>query len=253
MIGEVFIELDSTMSDIMLQIVPEWRKFLYGGKLYLLLKKALYGCIESAKLFYDHISGSLKNIGFKANGYDQCVFNKIMYGKQCTITIHVDDLLICCEDQRGIDDVLRELTRVYSKVNAITDLNLDYLGMEFEFSRKGVVKVSMAKMVKTIIKEWGSGLKPIDSSAKTPAVNSLFEISQSSQVLDSVKREKFHSNVAKLLYLAKRGRPDILLAVNFLTTRVSCSTADDWQKLDRVMKYLHGTLNLYVYLVLKDY
>ena len=63
-------------------------------------------------------------------------------------------------------------------------------------------------------------------------------------MLDSVKREKFHSNVAKLLYLAKRGRPDILLAVNFLTTRVSCSTAEDWQKLDRVMKYLHGTLNL---------
>ena len=39
------------------------------------LRKALYGCIESAKLWYNNISETIKNIGFNTNPYDACVFN----------------------------------------------------------------------------------------------------------------------------------------------------------------------------------
>ncbi len=54
---------------------------------------------------------------------------------------------------------------------------------------------------------------------------------------------KFHSNVAKLLCLATRGRPDILLAVSFLTTHVKTPDQNDWKKLLRVLGYLKGTLD----------
>ena len=47
--------------------------------------------------------------------------------------------------------------------------------------------------------------------------------------------------VAKLLYLSKRTRPDILLAVNFLCTRVQCPNMGDYLKLVRVLRYLYGT------------
>jgi hypothetical protein len=56
--------------------------------------------------------------------------------------------------------------------------------------------------------------------------------------------DKFHSSVAKLLYVAKRGRPDILTAVSFLTTRVTCSTEEDSKKLEKVLKYLNGSRDL---------
>jgi len=46
--------------------------------------------------------------------------------------------------------------------------------------------------------------------------------------------------VAKLLYLAKRIRVDILLAVAFLTTRVQVATEQDQEKLARVLKYLNS-------------
>jgi len=54
----------------------------------------------------------------------------------------------------------------------------------------------------------------------------------------------FHSTTAKLLYLSKRARPDILLPVSFLTTRVQSPNKDDWGKLQRVLKYLNGTRDL---------
>jgi hypothetical protein len=46
-------------------------------------------------------------MGFFKNPYDHCVFNKEVYGKQCTITTHVAaDLKISCLDPRGVKDTL---------------------------------------------------------------------------------------------------------------------------------------------------
>jgi len=62
-------------------------------------------------------------------------------------------------------------------------------------------------------------------------------------VLSKHRTGQFHSTVAKLLFLAKRGRPDILLAVSFLTTRVILPDMDNWKKLLRVLGYLKETID----------
>jgi len=51
----------------------------------------------------------------------------------------------------------------------------------------------------------------------------------------------FHSRVAKILFLAKRARPDLLTAVSFLTTRVQQPTTQDLNKLQRLLRYINGT------------
>jgi hypothetical protein len=47
-----------------------------------------------------------------------------------------------------------------------------------------------------------------------------------------------------LLYLAKRGQPDILTAMSFLTSRIQNPTAEDLKKLKRVLKYLNETRDI---------
>ncbi|MFN9961498.1 MAG: hypothetical protein ACK55I_51140, partial [bacterium] len=73
-----------------------------------------------------------------------------------------------------------------------------------------------------------------------PASNNLFKVRKESEdiSLSNEKASIFHSTIAKLLFLAKRGRPDILLAVSFLTTRVKRPDSDDWKKMIRVLGYL---------------
>ena len=51
-----------------------------------------------------------------------------------------------------------------------------------------------------------------------------------------------------LTNLAKRVRPDILLAVSFLTTRVQSPDLDDAHKLQRLLKYINGSQTLGVIL-----
>jgi len=69
-----------------------------------------------------------------------------------------------------------------------------------------------------------------------------------SPLLSNEKSDRFHSIVAKLLYISKRGRLDIQLTVAFLCTRVSCCTEQDWSKLKRLLQYLHRTQNEYLVL-----
>ena len=57
------------------------------------------------------------------------------------------------------------------------------------------------------------------------------------------KSDIFHSVTAKLLFIMKRGRPDIETAVSYLMARVSKSNMKDWEKLKRCLGFLKGTIN----------
>ena len=69
------------------------------------------------------------------------------------------------------------------------------------------------------------------------------ETRDTTEQLDEVRKETFHTVTAKLLYIEKRARPDIETAISFLTTRVDKSDEDDWKKLKRVIQYLKQTID----------
>ena len=82
----------------LLKINPTWKKIIvYEGEkntptIYSKAKKALYGTVDAAKLFFDNLCAFLMdNLGFKRNPYDSCVMNKFANGAQCTIMFHADD------------------------------------------------------------------------------------------------------------------------------------------------------------------
>jgi hypothetical protein len=118
-----------------------------------------------------------------------------------------------------------------------------YLGQTFDFSTKGKVKITMDGYIYDLLE-----LYDVRKYAATPALSTLFDIDAGSVRLDGEASAEFHSRVAKLLYLAKRVRPDILCPVIFLCGRVKDSTVEDKIKLDRVLSYLNATPNLGVVL-----
>ncbi len=62
--------------------------------------------------------------------------------------------------------------------------------------------------------------------------------------LKPTRAKLYHNIVAKALYVAKRARPDIALAIAFLTTRVREPDLDDWRKLRHMIVYLQSTRDL---------
>ena len=66
----------------------------YGTRKVLVNKitKAKYGTLLGVVLFYNKLKGVLVDMGFKMNKYDECTFDKMINGYQCTIQMHVNDL-----------------------------------------------------------------------------------------------------------------------------------------------------------------
>jgi hypothetical protein len=75
----------------------------------------------------------------------------------------------------------------------------------------------------------------------SPGTKATFTVDDKAMALVEEERKVFHSTSAKLLYLAKQARPDILTVVSFLCTGVQGATTEDQSKLARVLGYLKGT------------
>jgi hypothetical protein len=65
--------------------------------------------------------------------------------------------------------------------------------------------------------------------------------SENIELLQQEQWKKFHTTTAKLLYLAKRARLDILRATSFLCTRAKVNMKSDQVKLLRLIVYLAAT------------
>jgi len=88
--------------------------------LYVKLKKALYGTIQAALLFWRLLSDTLMEWGFVLNKYDTCVANKQINGKKCTIIWHVDDLKISHMDKKVVNVIITCLGNKFGRENPLT-------------------------------------------------------------------------------------------------------------------------------------
>ena len=244
----VLMTFDPILTQLIVDIDRTYVKYVgKSGKLTVRLDKALYGCIESAKLWYDLISSKRLGLGFIQNPYDICVFNKDVRGVQVTTTLYVDDLMITSVDEGVLNASALEIQGLFDGSTVHKGKVHSYLGMIFDFESDGRVSIKMDGSVEDIITEYG-----VNGTAPSPAGTDLFIMDINSEVLSQPDAERFHSRVAKLPYMAKRARPDLLTAVGFLATRVSNPTQEDWKKLARALKYVNGTRNMWLTLSVSD-
>ena len=200
--------------------------------------RALYGCIESALLWYELYSLMLIKMGFRINPYTRCIANKDITGSQCTVVSYVDNNKISHRDSEVVTEVLDAISSHFDDLSISRGNKRDFLGMNIEFKER-MVLIEMEDQVKEAI-EWGKrqgGCKPA-----IPASEKLFEHMEDSTQLSKDDADHFYSVVQKLLYICKRARPDVEPAVSYLCTRVSEPHKDDDDKLTHVLGFLEKTL-----------
>jgi len=90
---------------------------------------------------------------------------------------------------------------------------LDFLAMTFDFTVPGEARVTMRRLVDDILEGCG-----VERSYATPAIDQLFDVRDALK-LGVTEGDYFRTYVAKLLFVAKRVKPEMLAAVAFLTTR----------------------------------
>jgi hypothetical protein len=240
----VLLKLEGEFVNIMCDVNPQYTHFVRteNGKkvLYLQLLKALYGCIESALLWYKCYTTTLKKMGFKINHTDKCIANKMINDKQCTVVWYVDDNKLSHVDENVVSKVIKSVEDVYGPLVTTRGKKHTFLGMDIEFCNDGSVKIGTKEYINEAIKDFD---EDVSKNVSSPANLGLNTIDQKSPLLPIKKKDLFHSIVAKLLWVMKRGRPDIETTIAFLCTRVAAPTDQDWKKLRRLLQFLNQTID----------
>ena len=255
---QVHLKLEGEIAELLVRVDPTYADFVTHEKgktvIYAELSKALYGTLQAALLFWKNLSEFLiKDLGFKVNPYDWCMVNKVINGKQCTIGWHVDDLKISHVDKHIVEEIITGLNERYGKETPISVHRgpvQEYLGMRIDYTQKGKVSFSMPQYIDDLLSECPDSI--MKGTSTTPAANHLFQVDEDAEKLNAMDAVLYHHLVAKLLYLGKRTRPDLLTAISFLCTRIQSPDIDDFKKLGRCLWYLRDTKHLSLTLEAND-
>lgn len=211
-IGErIIMKVTGALVDMLVEIDSELyaEKVVYEGNkkvLYLEVLKPIYGMLQSALLYYKKFKADIETIGFEVNPYDPCVANRMVNGKQHTITWHVDDVKSSHKDPKVNDEFHKWLNDMYGdpkigEVKAHRGKVHEYLGMTLDYRTPGKVKIDMTSYVKSMIKEFPEDLG--DETVSSPANDNLFKVSEKSKKLSKEKAEQFHTFIAKGLFASR--------------------------------------------------
>jgi hypothetical protein len=247
---DCYLKFEGAMVSMICDIDSKYKKKIVYGKngrkyMYAKLTKAVYGTLLGAILFYEKLSKQLIDWGYEPDCYDRCTFNKMIDGKQITIQFQVDDLKLLHMDHSVIDSVLADLNNEFGTtkkpLSATTGHVHDYLGITIDYDELGKVKFTMYDYLEDILCEMPDDM---NGTAPTPASDHLYETEDESPALNEKESDFFHRTTARLLFAAKRARPDLQVAVAYLCTRVKSPNQSDYRKLTWVIKYLRLTISI---------
>ena len=92
---QIFLRIRDELVDIMCEINPDYKPYVQYENikkaLYVEVLREIYGCIESALLWYNFYINTLEYLGFSINTYDRFLSKNMIDGKQCTIVCYVGE------------------------------------------------------------------------------------------------------------------------------------------------------------------
>ena len=114
---EVHMILNTDLVDMILTWFPDLTPYKdEHGRMVVKLNKALYGLVQSALLWYEHVIRFLSSHGFVQNETDRCVLNKMCGVYQVTICLYIDDMLVTCVNEAALADIKGLLEAEYGKL-----------------------------------------------------------------------------------------------------------------------------------------
>ena len=172
------------------------------------LVRSLYGLKQASRQWNTELTGFLLKFGFKQSQNDNCLF--IFDRDDCflMLLVYVDDLLICGDAERKIEELKLELDKKFT----IKDLGEAkyFLGLEIIRTGSGIF-LNQRKYVLDLLTDGGLlASKP----KKIPFPKGGILIDETSHVLTDP--QEYRSMIGRLLYLGFT-RPDITYSVQQLS------------------------------------
>jgi hypothetical protein len=250
------MRIPSNIAKYLVKVDPEAKKFQQpDGTILVQVLRALYGFPESARLWYEYFSSILINIGYSVSPSEPCLFKRFRKGKKgdewSIVSLYVDDCLHTTNNDKLRVELYTGLRKANIPQPVIQQLtrakDISYLGMNVSMNTKGNLFVGQPGYVNEILTEY----KP-EKTYPTPCTEDIFKRPAEELEGEEVPVTLYLSKLMKLMFLATRTRPDLLLTLSELSRKCRNPNEHDMKRLDRVVGYLYGTRDKGLNIDIKD-
>ena len=204
------------------------------------LLKSLYGLKQAPKQWHEKFDRTLISAGFCVNEADKCVYYRFSGTVGVMLCLYVDDILLLGTNIDVINDVKSFLSKNFDMKDlgeADVILNIKLIKGE------NGITLSQSHYVEKVLTRFGHlESRPI-STPYDPALKLCKNIGAAKDQL------RYSQIIGSLMYLAGATRPDISYAVSRLSRYTSNPGDDHWRALERVLRYLKGTMTLGLYYI----
>ena len=212
------------------------------GQEVLLLLKALYGLVQSARQFFTKFVKILKSIGFEQSKVEPCLLIRRSRLGMVMMVIHVDDCFTV-----GHKDAIEEVINLIKSKGLELKVDYevkDYLGCELMINKKEKrAWIGQPHIIKKI-EDLFSPFIIRQTTYKTPGTPGFNIIRPpAEELVTKEKQELYRSGVGSLLYLIKHSRPDISNNVRELAKCMGGASEAAMKELLRVVKFVLDTRN----------
>jgi hypothetical protein len=200
------------------------------------LLKSLYGLKQAPKKWHEKFDRTLTYFGFVVNEADKCVYYRYGGGEGVILCLYVDHILILGTSL----DVIKEIKDFLSNNFEMKDLGEADVILNIKLLREGDggVTLMQSHYVEKVLSRFGyseceHATTPYDPSKLLKKNRRIY--------MDQLR---YCQITGSLMYLASARRPGISFAVSKLSRFVSNPGDDHWCALERILRYLKGTMNL---------
>jgi Reverse transcriptase (RNA-dependent DNA polymerase) len=212
----------------------------------LLLKKTIYGLVQSSREFCKKLIQVLKGLGFIVNKSDTCLLSKWNEEGVVLIEIYVDDCLAMVKDSQ-ISKLIVDLKSQGFKLKVEKYLT-DYLSCcAVENEEKSEILILHPRLINNLVEKFGNPLldRRVYKTPGTPRFNITCPDVEL-ELIDVGLQKRYCSGVMILLYLTKYSRPDLGNVVRELSKYMDKATMGSYLEMLRVVKLVIDTKKFYL-------
>ena len=208
--------------------IPQGFEKFYGKDSVLRMIKALYGCKQSSKMFWQKLVSVLMSMGFKRSKADPCCYYKWEGNALVLILSYIDDIIAIGPK----DNVLKVKAEFFKhfQCDDLGELN-EYIGVKVNRNSQCMILTQPV-----LLQSFTDEFDVPGAAQDTPAVPGSV-LTPSDAKLDPASQKRYRSGVGKLLYLMRWSRPEIYNAVRELSRFMTEASLNHLKAMYRVMDY----------------
>ena len=204
------------------------------------VNKAIPGVKQGAALWFRMFVSVTKEFGFTQCAVEPCFFYRFSETVICLILVHVDNLIIGCNNKLWLDNLLFQEWDKHFKVSYVTDRSL--LGLTVERVSPNRFDFSMRAYIDGLVVKYGLVSKEPVHIPLRYNIEKDYDPEKMS-VKNIPKDIPFASLTMELMWVGRSLRREILYAAQFFSRFMHCYTVEMFEDLKNVILYLKGTID----------